>query len=344
MNGNQECLSYVNNLDDGALLNFSDLGRTFGLKDNDAYGKDNKNQVVKQFLVNHGINIDRFNYHKKMDYDQFHIRRKKLKLKNTGGNVSVPTDPCLDDIKRNLHLDILDGKYEMGKLIVPIKFWKSITTVENEIIYKPFEVEGRKTPLDMMRRMLYESHKSLYRIQSDIEIDQMTCEACVNYLNCINEYDGNNTDEIELKKRIKYLQRRRHLAIWHDGSSVSNHSHILFNCTELYDKAIHLTDEEARQKLGKNIDVQSMIETPKVYIFGRIHGSTSITVYSQTRMEDIEELKKPLEIDNGVEIYDIMRLFKGDGPSCQVEAGQQKGGNYFCWICGIHCISSIIFQ
>ena len=109
----EECLSYVNNLDDGALLNFSDLARTFGLKDNDAYGKDNKNQVVKQFLVNNGINIDRFNYHKKMDYDQFHIRRKKLKLKNTGGNVSVPTDPCLDDIKRNLHRDILDGKYEM---------------------------------------------------------------------------------------------------------------------------------------------------------------------------------------------------------------------------------------
>ena len=83
-----------------------------------------------------------------------------------------------------------------------------------------------------------------------------------------------------------------------------------------------------------------MVETPEVYIFGRIHGSTSIAVYSQTRMEDIEELKKPLEIDNGVEIYDIMRLFKGDGPSCQVEAGQQKGGNYFCWICRIHCVSS----
>ena len=60
-------------------------------------------------------------------------------------------------------------------------------------------------------------------------------------------------------------------------------------------------------------------------------------------MEDIEELKKPLEIDNGVEIYDIMRLFKGDGPSCQVEAGQQKCGNYFCWICGIHCVSSYDF-
>ena len=32
---------------------------------------------------------------------------KKLKLKIQVGNVSVPTDPCLDDIKRNLHRDIL---------------------------------------------------------------------------------------------------------------------------------------------------------------------------------------------------------------------------------------------
>ena len=139
----------------------------------------------------------------------------------------------------------------------------------------------------------------------------MTREACIYIciyiyiyiyiLNRINEYDG-NTDETELKKKIKCLQRRQHLAIWHDGSSVSNHSHILFNCTELYDKAIHLTDEEAHQKLGKNVDVQSMVETPEVYIFGWIHGSTPITVYSQTRMEDMKELKKPLDIDNGVEI------------------------------------------
>ena len=71
----EECLSYVNNYD-GSLVNFSKLARTFGLKDNDAFVKDNKNQVVKQFLVNNGIDIDRFSYHKKIDHDQFHIRRK----------------------------------------------------------------------------------------------------------------------------------------------------------------------------------------------------------------------------------------------------------------------------
>ena len=27
--------------------------------------------------------------------------------------------------------------------------------------------------------------------------------------------------------------------------------------------------------------------------------------------------------------------FLGDGPACQTECGQQKGGNYFCWVCPI---------
>ena len=155
----EECLSYVNNLDDGSLLNFSELTRTVGLKDNDTFGKDNKKQVVKQFLVNNGVDIDRFSHHKRIDHDQFHVRRNKLKLNNTDGNVSIPTDPCLDEVKRNLHQDILDGKYEMGELIVPIKFWK-IIMVENELVYKPFEVEGRKTLLDITRREFYDSHKS----------------------------------------------------------------------------------------------------------------------------------------------------------------------------------------
>ena len=47
----QECWEYVNELEDNAVINFSELARMFGLKDSGAKGKDNKHQVVKQFLV-----------------------------------------------------------------------------------------------------------------------------------------------------------------------------------------------------------------------------------------------------------------------------------------------------
>ena len=30
-----------------------------------------------------------------------------------------------------------------------------------------------------------------------------------------------------------------------------------------------------------------------------------------------------------------MRFFHGDGPASQLEAGHQKGGNYFCPTCGV---------
>ena len=56
-------------------------------------------------------------------------------------------------------------------------------------------------------------------------------------------------------------------------------------------------------------------------------------------MEDLKSLKDPLQSKNGA-IFDVMRFFHGDGPACAFEVGHQKGGNYFCWDCGIyaeHC-------
>ena len=75
---------------------------------------------------------------------------------------------------------------------------------------------------------------------------------------------------------------------------------------------------------------------PHIYIFARFPATTELTAYSETRMEDLNDLKEPILFQN-VEVFDVIRFFKGDGPSCQFEAGQQKGGHYFCCLCGIHC-------
>jgi len=57
-------------------------------------------------------------------------------------------------------------------------------------------------------------------------------------------------------------------------------------------------------------------------------------MYIDTRLEDIKQLSTPLQW-NGVQVFDKMKFFKGDGPAAQFEAGHQKGGDYFCWGCGI---------
>ena len=43
--------------------------------------------------------------------------------------------------------------------------------------------------------------------------------------------------------------------MWHDGSTISNHGHVLFMVAKVYDKAIHYTDEEVLNTTGKKIDV-----------------------------------------------------------------------------------------
>ena len=58
-------------------------------------------------------------------------------------------------------------------------------------------------------------------------------------------------------------------------------------------------------------------------------------MYSDERMDDILKSKQPIELENGIFMNDIIRMFKGDDPASQLEVGQQKGGNHFCWACPI---------
>ena len=153
----------------------------------------------------------------------------------------------------------------------------------------------------------------------------MSEEEVTKYLKSIDEYKD-DVDINSLKDRVKHFQRRRHLMVWHDAATICNHGHVLFTCSEVYDKAIHLTDEEAFQIFGKNVDVQETIEKPEIYMFARCPGNVELTIYSQTRMEDVMKLQTPLKFDKDIEVYDIMRFFKGDGPSCQFEAGHKKVG------------------
>ena len=40
-----------------------------------------------------------------------------------------------------------------------------------------------------------------------------------------------------------------------------------------------------------------------------------------------------MKTSNNIEIIDKLLIFKGDKPASQFEAGQQKGGNFYCFLC-----------
>lgn len=121
--------------------------------------------------------------------------------------------------------------------------------------------------------------------------------------------------------------------MWHDGSSLASHGYLLMMIATLYDPAIHFSEEEFN-KLGYT-NIQSFIEKPFLYLIARCPSNNQQMIYTKERIEDLSQLDIPIVID-GIPFNDVLRVFKGDKPASQFEAGQQKGGNYPCFCCSIH--------
>jgi hypothetical protein len=103
----------------------------------------------------------------------------------------------------------------------------------------------------------------------------------------------------------------------------------------LYDPACFYTDREYEQLTGRNINVQANVESPSVYIIARSSSSDKEQLsYVETRLECLKDLSQPIQSECGMLVHDKMRFFHGDTPARQYECGQQKGGNFYCAICG----------
>jgi hypothetical protein len=84
---------------------------------------------------------------------------------------------------------------------------------------------------------------------------------------------------------------------------------------ELYDPAIHMTSTEFKNKNGLDINVQSAIEEPNLYMMG-FSGSSDADqlMFVPTRRECLQSLSHPIEI-HGATINDTTRFMNGDNPS-----------------------------
>ena len=123
--------------------------------------------------------------------------------------------------------------------------------------------------------------------------------------------------------KLKHLQCTRHLICWHDGATLVGHGYILITFSELYNPAIHYSDNEFLAKFKKDIHVQPHIEKP-VYLIPRCPATDQQLLYSSLRLTDIIELKEELSTSNGLILTDKLWFFKGDSPARQFEAGQKK--------------------
>ena len=194
-----------------------------------------------------------------------------------------------------------------------MQYEKLILGENGEVIKSEFVVEGRKQPLTEIREHFLKSHANYMRKTTDEEFSEMSKEKLILRLSQVNAEFHEAEDTNVLRLKLKALLRTRHMKIWHDLSTVANHSHIVF------------------------LDIQTIIGSPEVYIVGRPSSSDSEQLaYVDSRLECLEEISLPLQTREGQEIHDVMRFFHGDNPAQQFECGQQKGGTYYCSTCGVN--------
>lgn len=111
---------------------------------------------------------------------------------------------------------------------------------------------------------------------------------------------------------------------------MGNKGFLLFLLREIYDPAVHLTDEELQAKSGLSRRVQSVIEQPRLYLMGMAGSSDADQLaFTPTRRECLRGLSQPVK-HNGIDIHDKMRFMKGDNTSVEFEDGSQKGGHLGC--------------
>ena len=103
-----------------------------------------------------------------------------------------------------------------------------------------FYVEGRKCPLFEIRKRKLSELDKFMRINAEKDVASMNEEECFDKLRMLNE-EKDGECEIDMKERLKQMERTRHLMTWHDLSTVANHSHLVFMATCLYDPATFYT-------------------------------------------------------------------------------------------------------
>ena len=181
--------------------------------------------------------------------------------------ISLPIEPSNEHVNATLKSKIENGDYHIGNLIVPQIFQK-IVMHNGEIKMVDVEVCGIRISLTEIRNTMLKEHQQYMRLISDDEYQIMPKTKLIHDLKQFHEFNGEQ-DKDKLLAHLKSIQRTRHLTMWHDGSTISNHSHLLIMFSVVYDPAVYHTNNEYRLTHKKNVNIQSIVEAPHIYILAR---------------------------------------------------------------------------
>ena len=242
----------------------------------------------------------------------------------------MPADVPAKKLKSILNDKISKGDVNIGTLIVPQIFEKT-SVKDGHLVTEEVKTEGCKIKLLETRQKVLNMQKKYMCLHTGDEVETMARHIILMFLqkHKVTCSEEDLTTLSELQELLKNLERARYLMFWHDGLTVSKHSHIMMMFSCIYDEAAFLTNDEYEAINGTPVSIQLLIEKPFIYMLARCPSDDHQLLYSPERLNDTTELKHRVEY-NGIYITGIMCTFKGDNPASQLESGQQKNADYFC--------------
>ena len=95
----------------------------------------------------------------------------------------------------------------------------------------------------------------------------------------------------------------------------------------MYDTACLFTDDKYYLIYKRQINVQTGVEKLHLYILACCPSNNQQILYSEEGTSNILEISEPLQSYNDLEIYDVLKTFKGDSLALRVELwSSEKGG------------------
>jgi hypothetical protein len=240
----------------------------------------------------------------------------------------MPCLPTTSSIKHDINTMLETGVLSLGEPCTPFSIVRS-RVADGVVQKKTIVVYGRKIPLSEIRAKLLQKQEKYMHLLSDEVIDSMEVHDLESYIHGVKLDD--------LQSQLKSLQRTRHLALWHDHSTILGEGYILITVHVLYDSAVFLTSSEYRGKTGEDnqLSLQQLIEEPELYILCLSSSSPSDQVASiSDRLDCLPGLQNAIRSSSGVMVHDKLLYFVGDHPAKAFERGSQIGGNYKCGNCG----------
>ena len=228
----------------------------------------NYGQIAKAYLLNRENNGDfQFTFKGKDVSTPGRVRRQKRRLCS---GVSAPVDKSAKMAKLFMEKKVESGEIDIGENVVEkIIQQRRFDKTSGQLVTTSFTVHARKHPLHTLRLKLFHKYKMFMRLNPNSYFEDISMEELINRFQHIGESIDVTEDVCVLKDRLKHFERTRCLQVWHDGSCITNHGHILFCVNILYDRAVFYTSSEYEEKFKIRKDIQSIVETPELYLIGR---------------------------------------------------------------------------